>query len=65
MIQRFSLYHLYDWTNAKYNAGDTSNVSLNNQQYLIRTFYALGIWGDKTVQSFGALKNKEVEHESS
>lgn len=47
---------IYDWSNAKYNPADTLTVSLDNQQYLIRTFYALGIWGDATVESFGAVR---------
>lgn len=47
---------IYDWSNAKYNPADTLAVSLDNQQYLIRTFYALGIWGDATVESFGAVR---------
>lgn len=47
---------IYDWSNAKYNPADTITASLDNQQYLIRTFYALGIWGDATVESFGAVR---------
>lgn len=46
----------FDWTAAKYNANDTSPLSLANQPYLIRTFYALGIWGASTVEEFGAVR---------
>lgn len=47
----------YDWSEARYNPDDTSAVSLGNQPNLIRTFYALGIWGRSTVEGFGAKKS--------
>ena len=42
----------YDWSNVKLN--DISNV--NNQKWIARTLYELGIWSGEVVESFGAVR---------
>ena len=42
----------YDWSNAKIN--DVSEVQ--NQKWIVRTMYELGIWDSATVESFGAVR---------
>lgn len=42
----------YDWSNVKIN--DVSEVQ--NQKWIVRTMYELGIWDGATVESFGAVR---------
>lgn len=42
----------YDWGNAKIN--DVSEVQ--NQKWIVRTMYELGVWDGSTVESFGAVR---------
>lgn len=42
----------YDWSNVKFN--DISDV--NNQKWIARTLYELGIWSGETFESFGAVR---------
>lgn len=42
----------YDWNNIKIN--DVSDVQ--NQKWIVRTLYELGIWDGATVESFGAVR---------
>lgn len=42
----------YDWSNVKIN--DVSVVQ--NQKWIVRTMYELGIWDGATVESFGAVR---------